>query len=260
MRTASRSRGRVTMICSPTKSATPRKLGYAQKRIDALLRMLPELREAGTIHIDAFKSIQGVRPSDPISSPLLGYTIEDELAAQRKILRYWRMKGVDVSTEYAANTIDPDPFVGLQVGPNCLDIDKLLDIDWYHKPAKFLGFPPDLMAAAPCAQDGRRGDWHVLDYHQLLSRFCMQVVPWCYRNNPMPKEERFNFSPDYFSDVFILALWRPWTLLAYSTNGNYDFSKLPKTLVLSYKRPEGGPISRLLLARCGRRGRSSLAF
>jgi hypothetical protein len=207
------------------------KLGYAQKRIDALLRMLPELKEAGTIHIDAFKSIQGVRPSDPISSPLLGYTIEDELAAQRKILRYWRMNGVDVSTEYAANTIDPDPFVGLQVGPNCLDIDKLLDIDWYHKPAKFLGFPPDLMAAAPCAQDGSKHDWHVLDYDQLLSRFCMQIVPWYYRNNPLPKEERFNFSPDYFSDVFILALWRPWTLLAYSTNGNYDFRKLPKTLV-----------------------------
>jgi hypothetical protein len=57
----------------------------------------------------------------------------------------------------------------------------------------------------------------------------------------MPKEEKFNFSPDYFSDVFILALWRPWTLLAYSTNGNYDVSKPPKTLVLSYKRPEGAP-------------------
>jgi hypothetical protein len=39
------------------------KLGYAQKRIDALLRMLPELKEAGTIHIDAFKSIRGVRPA-----------------------------------------------------------------------------------------------------------------------------------------------------------------------------------------------------
>jgi hypothetical protein len=75
--------------------------GFAQKRIDGLLEMLPELKEAGTIHIDAFHSVQPMRPAlqparpdnDQLSSPFLGLTIQDEMEAQRKIIRYWRMKG-----------------------------------------------------------------------------------------------------------------------------------------------------------------------
>jgi hypothetical protein len=205
------------------------KTGYAQKRIEGLLRMLPELQEAGVIHIDAFKSIQGVRPSDPISSPYLGYTIDDEIAAQRKILRYWRSKGIDVSTEYAANTIDPDPFVGLQTGSNCIEIDNLLEFDWYHKPANFMGFPLSLFTAPPCShQPEKKADWRGIDFADFLKDFCNRILPWYYRNNPLPKEEGFSFSPDYYGDVFLPAFWRPSTIIAYSNYGNWDYSKNSK--------------------------------
>ena len=45
------------------------KLGLAQKRIDALLKMLPELQRAGTVHIDAFHSISPMR-LDEVAPPI----------------------------------------------------------------------------------------------------------------------------------------------------------------------------------------------
>ena len=69
------------------------KLGYTQKRIDRLVAMIPELKAAGTIHVDAFHSMRPSGPGQPIS-PYLGLSVEDEMAAQRKIFRYWRNHGI----------------------------------------------------------------------------------------------------------------------------------------------------------------------
>ncbi|MCP4645504.1 MAG: hypothetical protein GY851_33985, partial [bacterium] len=76
------------------------KSGLARKRIDGLLAMLPELREAKTIHIDAFHSCRPLGKDEPIS-PYLGYTMAQEAATQRKIYRYWRDQGLDVTSEGA---------------------------------------------------------------------------------------------------------------------------------------------------------------
>ena len=73
------------------------KLGYAQKRIDDLVVMLPELKETGSIHIDAFQAYDGNNRS---VSPILHHTLDEEVATMRKIYRYFRDKhGIDVTAE-----------------------------------------------------------------------------------------------------------------------------------------------------------------
>ncbi len=59
--------------------------GYAQKRIDALVELLPFLRESGSVHIDAF-----------------GLIGKDEALRQAVygIFGYWRKQGIDITTEY----------------------------------------------------------------------------------------------------------------------------------------------------------------
>lgn len=92
----------------PISYAQEWKLGFAQERIDKLCSILP-IQEAGTIHIDAFHSEvpQPVKREDgtwdiempsPIS-PYLGFTREEEIEAQRNILKYFDSKGIDVTTE-----------------------------------------------------------------------------------------------------------------------------------------------------------------
>jgi hypothetical protein len=197
------------------------KLGFAQKRIDALLRMLPELKEAKTIHIDAFNSVQGARPKSRLSSPYLGNTVEDEIMAQRKILRYWRMNGVDVTAEFDTLDLKPDPFIGLQPMAWHFNRDNFLQFDWSHKPANFVGLPPSLYTGTPMsAEEAITHDPAHL--HGLLKQFCTKVLPWYYSNNLEPKEEGLNWSPDWYGDSFIPALWLPSTIVAYSTDGNLD--------------------------------------
>jgi hypothetical protein len=59
--------------------------GYSKKRIDAVLRLLPFLRESGTVHIDAFGMTGG---NQKLRDAVFG------------ILDYWRAQGIDVTTEY----------------------------------------------------------------------------------------------------------------------------------------------------------------
>ncbi len=61
------------------------KSGYAQKRIDALVALLPFLRESGSVHIDAFG--------------LIGKNAELRETVYA-IFDYWRGLGIDVTTEY----------------------------------------------------------------------------------------------------------------------------------------------------------------
>ncbi len=73
--------------------------GYAQKRIDQIVQLL-NMNEIGTVHIDAFfcRRSMGHRIS-----------VEQEQEYRRKIIRYWREKGVDVTSEFLyaeAGTVD----------------------------------------------------------------------------------------------------------------------------------------------------------
>lgn len=82
----------------PISYAQEWKTGFAQKRIDSLVNLLP-LKEAGTVHIDAFFTCSPRFPKQPIS-PYLDFTIEDEAQTQRKIFTYWDSKGIDVTSEH----------------------------------------------------------------------------------------------------------------------------------------------------------------
>lgn len=65
--------------------------GWAQKRIDSLLAVLPEIQEGGSIHLDAWIA----RASEGH-----GETKEDEIVYQKKIADYWLQKGIDPTTEW----------------------------------------------------------------------------------------------------------------------------------------------------------------
>lgn len=64
--------------------------GRSQQRILELLDMLPELKESGTIHIDAFLGK---------GSPGDGISIDDDLGIMVKITDFWHEQGIDVTTE-----------------------------------------------------------------------------------------------------------------------------------------------------------------
>jgi len=65
--------------------------GYAQMRIDKLLELLPSLKEGGTIHLDAWiaRASKGHYESAII-----------EAEYQKKVLNYWKSKGIDVTSEW----------------------------------------------------------------------------------------------------------------------------------------------------------------
>ena len=82
--------------------------GLLQRRIDRLCELLP-IREAGTIHVDAFHNAvpfpvvgangrHSIRMRSPIS-PWHGHTREQDMEAKRKIVKYLDSKGIDVTTE-----------------------------------------------------------------------------------------------------------------------------------------------------------------
>lgn len=77
--------------------------GYAIRRIDYIIDML-QLQKAGTVHLDAFFSR---------TSEYHGITQDMEMQAMRKLYRYWRDKGIDVTSEQHAR-LRSDPFIGLQ--------------------------------------------------------------------------------------------------------------------------------------------------
>ncbi|MBR2838492.1 MAG: hypothetical protein IKE55_06905 [Kiritimatiellae bacterium] len=65
--------------------------GFAKKRIQELLELLPELKDARTIHIDALFGNES--PGDKI-------TFKDDIAAIDECTKYWHEIGFDVTTEF----------------------------------------------------------------------------------------------------------------------------------------------------------------
>ena len=178
------------------------KLGLAQKRIDDLLEMLPELKESRTIHIDAFLGARPLEP-DAFISPHLGYTKEEEIATMRKIYRYWRDRDVDVTSEWVIG-FRPDGFVGLQ--------------PWtWHQGDEIEHLPDALYCASPMQLEIRTG---LENRTGLLEQFCLKVVPWYYKNNKTAIKGTQQMRDG--DDICMPALWRKdRTLIAYSKEG-YD--------------------------------------
>lgn len=180
------------------------KLGLAQKRIDDLIAMVPELVKGKTIHIDAFLGARPLARQEPIS-PYLGYTKEQEVATQRKIYRYWRDRGIDVTSEWV-NGFRDDRFVGLQPwtwhgGEAVADLpDELYCTNVMEKARELWGDP----------KDERHADYP--------AEFFLKVLPWYYKNNPAGTADPRSMIDG--TDICMPALWcEEKTIIAYSKEG-----------------------------------------
>ncbi len=198
-------------------------LGFTRKRIDGLLEMIPELEEGHTIHIDAFHTARPLDREEPIS-PLLGCSMEEEAAAQRKIYRYFRDRGIDATSE-GSGFLRPDRFVGLQ------------PMAWWASREDLADLEPELYCSTPMhAETEVMKDPENLP--GLIDQFCLMVVPWYFRNagddtggyepkgelKELPKRQ-LTFEealPEYGTDVFMPALWKEDTIVAYSYTGYSD--------------------------------------
>jgi hypothetical protein len=178
------------------------KLGLAQKRIDGLLNMIPELADTGTIHVDAFLGARQKDQKGPIS-PYLGYSKAQEAETMRKMYRYWRDKGVDVTSEWAFGLRD-DRFVGLQ--PWCWhQEDQTADLpNALYCSTKFLGSDMWLI-------ENRLNPPHARE------KFYLEVLPWYYNNHADAQDDSAMVEG---SDICMPALWcATRTIIAYSQNG-----------------------------------------
>ena len=76
----------------------------ANKAFYRTFQATPEETENHCIYVDAFLGARKAEQTGPIS-PYLGYSKEDEARTQRKILRYWRDKGVDAEFTINATSV-----------------------------------------------------------------------------------------------------------------------------------------------------------
>jgi len=179
------------------------KHGLAQKRIDGLIEMLPELKDSATIQIDAFLGARKADQQGPVS-PYLGYTKEQEGATQRKIYRYWRDRGIDVTSEWVLG-MRVDHFVGLQPWAFASSQKDLI-----------AELPNELYCISPMGIEFRSVPE---DSVKLLDQFCLEFIPWYYENNKSPKGDQQMIDG---TDICMPALWcQEKTIIAYSKEG-YD--------------------------------------
>jgi hypothetical protein len=162
--------------------------GMAQKRIDALIDMLPELKEGQTIHIDAFSAMwePEKRPLSPWHAKPEngGIDMYKEVETQRKIFKYWREKGFDVTGEGILWAHPPgEGFYGLQ--PMAW---------WYPGSIQHQMRIPEMITARGRTTRSGDGDFrfassmhgeeiYLNDKENLpgfLGMFCRTTLPWFY--------------------------------------------------------------------------------
>lgn len=217
--------------------------GYTQMRIDKITELL-QLDKAGTVHVDAFF---------PYESPYHHITQEDNNKIMRKIFRYWRDKGVDVTAELY-NYKRPDPFIGLQPASwwNDLTAEQRAEI------------PPSLatggISSTHVKEDVERGFLFGSNQHgeesfwnttnpslqqrqaRFIKEFCTMTVPFLYLNTHKVEaydaaKKKVTYSgglvADYTAktyveggkliregnDVFIPATWLTQEIIAFSEKG-----------------------------------------
>lgn len=197
------------------------KHGLAQKRIDGLIEMIPEVRENGCIYLDAFLGARMKDQKGPIS-PYLGYSREEDAKTMRKILRYWWERGVDPGVEHAWG-MRMERCVGLT--PYAADSRNLSDL------------PDSLYTTSPYHAQFNS----VNPPADFLMRFCLETLPYYHKNNP---KANYDYGPMQDpANLCMPALWcdKP-TLIAYSKEG---FSKMSWPLPPQWSKVSRVDISRL---------------
>lgn len=224
--------------------------GYAVKRIDGLIDMLP-IKKAGTIHIDAFFARE---------SKGHGISISEEQSYRRKMIRYWRSKGIDVTSEFIYRENEIDNLIGLV--PMVWHMNQNLE-DYIERPANLLTggrINRDLTEyddkLAILFGESMHGEGLLINNDDLtkiksgwqdrfLEVFCLDTLPWYFLNNhnrlrvegtgedrvayfdekvrsyEKDKKITMNDKPIKINnDVFIEALWKDnREIIAYSKDG-----------------------------------------
>jgi hypothetical protein len=223
--------------------------GLAQRRINRLIRLIPELKAGHTIHIDVF--IAQREDGTPISPWHAkpengGLTPERYVETQRKIFHYWRDRGFDVTGEGIFWAHPPgEGFTGLQAMSW-----------WYPDDSGYqMEIPECLMARGRTDRSGD-GDFrfgssmHGEEIYQadkehlpgFLGMFCRTTLPWYYLSR-LEREKfengvltysdgviariedgkriirRGDFVLREDDDLFVPALWHAKEIIAYSRRG-----------------------------------------
>lgn len=168
--------------------------GFAQKRIRALLEMLPDLKRSGTVHIDALFG-QG--------SEREGITALDDFAAIVDIVDFWHAQGVDVTTEFLGRRdqvglfpmcyhLNMDEQMHLEVPPEVLcggddAWNTRRGCDYYNRHRAWMGATPTPGSAYEEAWGigSTRGDLNgsmLHDPHGLIERLFQTAFLFCYYN------------------------------------------------------------------------------
>ncbi len=179
-------------------------------------RVYLTFEQAHTIHIDAFHTYPPLPPASQQEgfkgiSPFLGYGPEQECAAQRKTIRYFRDYGLDVTSEHSTGG-RLEPFVGLQ------------PMAWIYEPPA-PDIPPSLYCGSLMPAEAEiRTDPKKLP--GLLDQFCLKAAPeiwanaWRAANHDHPPQAEDWQRVVQGNDCCVALVWktRP-TLLAYSRAG-----------------------------------------
>ncbi|WP_215222741.1 endo-alpha-N-acetylgalactosaminidase family protein [Echinicola shivajiensis] len=173
----------------PISYAQELKTGFAQKRIDSLCTLLP-LKDAGTVHIDAFHTWAPIGEEGPGKhpflmepiSPYLDFSVEDESNAQVELFKYWASKGVDVTSE-GATFLRKNNFAGIQ--PMAWWVDWGLE-DYLNWPASYYSGGVDRRDYGKLFGTSMHGEQLVKnDPENLLGfkeKFCTQTLIWYFLN------------------------------------------------------------------------------
>jgi len=233
--------------------------GLAQRRIDALIQMVPELKEGHTIHVDVFiANRDGGKPISPWHAKPEngGLTPEKYVETQRRIFHYWRDRGFDVTGEGIFWAHPPgEGFTGLQAMSW-----------WYFCDTQYQMRIPESLMARGRTDRGGDGDFRFgssmhgeeiwMENKEtmpgFLGMFCRTTLPWYY----LSRLDRLKVEGDavHYSggviartedgkriirrgpflirendDLFVPALWNPKEIVAYSRQGYADRSwQLPE--------------------------------
>ena len=233
--------------------------GLAQRRIDRLIEMVPELKEGHTIHIDVFiAQDEGGKPLSPWHAKPEngGLSPEKYVETQRQIFHYWRDRGFDVTGEGIFWAHPPgEGFTGLQAMSW-----------WYFCDTRYqLRIPESLMARGRTDRGGdgdfrfgssMHGEEIWMENKEtmpgFLGMFCRTTLPWYY----LGRLDRLKVEADavHYSggvvagtedgkkvirkgqfllrendNLFVPALWNPKEIVAYSRQGYTDRSwQLPE--------------------------------
>ncbi len=228
--------------------------GLAQKRIDGLIDMIPELVDAQTVHIDNFRTYRRNenRPLSPWHAKPEngGIDMYKETETARKIFKYWRDRGIDVTGEGILWAHPPgEGFYGLQ------------PYSWWGRGTEHSMLVPERLSARGASARAEGGGVRMSDYRLgssmhgariwlndrenmtgFLGKFCTMTLPYYY----LGQHERIALIDGilYYSDgliagemdgrktikkgdyvlveddnVFVEAKWKAREIIAYSKDG-----------------------------------------